>query len=103
MANTYDRPIIIQKQNKKTELWDDLYKVHAKINKASNDNAYLGSGASQSKRSLTFRIRYFSGLEAVDLNRQYYRILYQGEPYNIEDYDDYMLKHKDVKILGVSY
>lgn len=103
MANTYDRPITIQVQNKKTELWEDLFKVHAKINKASNDNAYLGSGASQSKRSLTFQIRYFSGLEAVDLNRQYYRILYQGEPYNIEDYDDYMLKHKDVKILGVSY
>lgn len=103
MGNTYDRPIIIQKQNKKTELWEDLYKVHAKINKASNDNAYLGSGASQSKRNITFQIRYFNGLEAMDLNRQYYRILYQGVPYNIEDYDDYMLKHRDVKILGVSY
>ena len=103
MANTYDRPIIIQKQNKTTELWEDLFKVHAKINKASNDNAYLGSGASQSKRSLAFQIRYFNGLEALDFERQYYRILYQGEPYNIEDYDDYMLKHRDVKILGVSY
>lgn len=103
MANTYDRPIIIQKQNKKTELWEDLYKVHAKINKASNDNAYLGSGASQSKRSVTFQIRYFDGLEDMDLNRQFYRILYQGEPYNIEDYDDYMFKHMNVKILGVSY
>lgn len=103
MANTYDRPIIIQKQNKKTELWEDLYKVHAEINKASNDNAYLGSGASQSKRSVTFRIRYFNGLEDMDLNGQYYRILYQGEPYNIEDYDDYMFKHMNVKILGVSY
>lgn len=103
MVNTYDRPIIIQKQNTDTELWEDLYKVHAKINKASNDNAYLGSGASQSKRSLTFQIRYFNGLEDMDLNRQYYQILYQGEPYNIEDYDDYMFKHMNVKILGVSY
>lgn len=103
MATTYDRPIIIQKQNKKTELWEDLYEVHAKINKASNDNAYLGSGASQSKRSVTFQIHYFNGLEDMDLNRQYYRILYQGEPYNIKDYDDYMFKHMNVKILGVSY
>lgn len=103
MAKTYDRPIVIQKQNKKTEKWEDLYKVHATINKASNDNEYLGSGASQSKRNLTFEIRYFSGLEAVDLDRQYFRILYQGIPYKIEDYDDYMLKHRNVKILGVSY
>lgn len=103
MAKTYDRPIIIQKQDKKTEKWEDLFKVHAKINKASNDNEYLGSGASQSKRNLTFEIRYFDGLEAVDLDRQYYRILYQNIPYKIEDYDDYMLKHRNVKILGVSY
>ena len=70
MANTYDRPIIIQKQDKKSEKWGDLFKVHAKINKSSNDNNYLGSGASQSKRNLVFQIRYFKGLEAVDLERQ---------------------------------
>lgn len=103
MSKLFDRPIIIQKQNTATEKWEDLYKVHAKINKASNDNAYLGSGASQSKRSITFEIRYFYGVKDMDLNRQYYRILYQGEPYNIEDCDDYMFKHKTVKILGVSY
>lgn len=103
MGRLYDRPITIQKQDKTTELWEDLYTVHAKINKASNDNTYLGSGASQSKRNLTFEIRFFKGLEAMDLDRQYYRIIYQGEPYNVVDYDDFMLKHKTVKILGVSY
>ena len=103
MANTYDRPIVIQKQDTTTEQWADLYKVHAKINKASNDNAYLGSGASQSKRSLTFQIRYFKGLDDMDINRQLYRIVYRGEMFNITDYDDYMLKHMNVKILGVSY
>lgn len=103
MARPYDRPIVIQKQSLSTELWEDLYKVHARANKASNDNAYLGSGASQSKRSITFEIRYFKSLEDMDKNRQYYRIFYNGEPYNIEDYDDYMFEHKNVKILGVSY
>ena len=103
MSRVYDRPIIIQRQDVNTEEWTDLYKVHAKINKASNDNNYLGSGASQSKRSLTFEVRYFKGLEAMDLERQYYRIIYQGVAYNVLDYDDYMLKHNSVKILGVSY
>lgn len=103
MSKPYDRPITIQRQDENTELWEDLYKVHAKINKASNDNNYLGSGASQSKRSLTFEVRYFNGLEEIDLERQFYRIIYQGVTYNVLDYDDFMLKHKSVKILGVSY
>lgn len=103
MSRVYDRPIIIQKQDANTEEWNDLYKIHAKINKASNDNNYLGSGASQSKRSLAFEVRYFKGLEEMDLERQFYRIIYQGVTYNVLDYDDYMLKHNSVKILGVSY
>lgn len=103
MSRVYDRPIIIQRQDANTEEWADLYKIHAKINKASNDNNYLGSGASQSKRTLTFEVRYFKGLEAMGLERQYYRIIYQGVTYNVLDYDDYMLKHNSVKLLGVSY
>lgn len=103
MGKTYDRPIVIQVQNRKTETWSDLYHVHARINKASNDNEYLGSGASQSKRNYVFEFRYFHQLEAVDRERQYYRIVYQGVPYAIEDFDDYMLRHKTVKVLGVSY
>lgn len=99
----FDRPIIIQKQNTDTEEWSDLYTVHASINKSSSDNTYLGSGASQSKRNLTFEIRYFAGLEKVGLDRQYYRIIYRGEVFDIEDYDDYMLQHETVKFYGMSY
>ena len=103
MSRVYDRPVIIQKQNEQTELWEDVFNVHARINKASNDNTYLGSGASQSKRSFTFEVRYFKDLEALSRDRQLYRLVYQGEPFNIEDYDDYMLQHKTVKILATSY
>ena len=103
MSKLFDRPIIIQKLVESTEDWEDVYKVHARINKTSNDNEYLNSGAIQSKKNLTFEVRYFKDLEAINLNTQSYRILYQGVPYNIEDYDDFMLKHKTVKLLGVSY
>ena len=103
MSRLYDRPISIQRINEITELWEDVFTVHASINKAKSDSEYLNAGAIQAKKSLTFEVRYFADLEDISLNLQSYRIVYQGVPYNIEDYDDYMLKHKTVKILGVSY
>ena len=103
MSRLYDRPISIQRINEITEQWEDVFKVHACINKAKSDNEYLNAGAIQAKRTLTFELRYFEDLEDIGLNLQSYRVVYQGIPYNIEDYDDFMLKHKSVKILGVSY
>lgn len=103
MAKVFDRPIIIQKINELTEAWEDLYSVHASINKAKNDNEYLNAGAIQAKRTLVFEVRYFKDLEDISLNTQLYRIVYQGVPYNIGDYDDFMLSHKTVSFLGVSY
>lgn len=103
MARIYDRPIIIQKINEVTEIWEDVFKVHASINKAKGDDEYLNGGATQGKRNLTFEVRYFAAIEDISLNIQSYRILYQGVPYDIKDFDDFKLQHKSVKILGVSY
>lgn len=103
MAKVFDRPITIQKINETSKRWEDLYKVHASINKAKADNEFLSAGAIQAKQNLTFEVRYFADLEAISLNLQKYRILYRGVPYNITDYDDFMFTHKTVKILGVSY
>jgi len=103
MSKLFDRPITIQKISELTETWEDVFKVHARINKAKADNEYLSAGAIQAKKNLTFEVRYFADLEDISLNLQSYRVLYQGIPYNIKDYDDYMLNHKTVKILGVSY
>lgn len=103
MSKIYDRPISIQRINEATEVWEDVLKVHASINKARSDNEYLNAGAIQAKRNLTFELRYVKPLEDISLNIQAYRIVYQGVPYDIVDYDDFMLKHKTVKIVGVSY
>lgn len=102
MSKLFDRPITIQKINELTEKWEDVFKVHASINKASTDNEYLNAGAIQAKRNLTFEVRYFKALEDISYNTQMYRILYQGVTFNIKDYDDFMLQHKTVKLLGVS-
>jgi SPP1 family predicted phage head-tail adaptor len=103
MAKVFDKPITIQKLNSKAKRWEDLYKVHASINKAKSDNEYLSAGAIQSKRNLAFEVRYFADLEDISLNLQLYRILYRSVPYDIKDYDDFMLQHKTVKLLAVSY
>ena len=105
MSKLFDRPIMIQKINEVTEEWEDVFEkpIHASINKAKSDSEYLGGGAVQGKRSLIFEMRYFKDLEDISFNLQYYRIVYHGVPYDIKDYDDFMLKHKTVKLLGVSY
>lgn len=103
MAKVFDRPITIQKLNSKTKRWEDVFKVHASINKAKSDNEYLSAGAIQAKKNLTFEVRYFVDLEDISLNLQMYRILYRKVPYNLTDYDDFMEKHRIVKLLGVSY
>lgn len=103
MAKVYDKPIEIQKLNTTEKRWETLYRLHASINKARNDNEYLSAGAIQAKRNLAFEVRYFRDLEDISLNLQLYRIVYRKVPYNIVDFDDFMLKHETVKLLGVSY
>ena len=98
----YDKPITIQKINEDTEKWEDLYTLHARVNK-SNGSEYLNAGANQSKSNRVFEIRYFKALEDIDDNRGLYRLVYRGKLYNITDYDDYLEQHKTVKLLGVSY
>lgn len=103
MSKAFDIPIIIQKCDEESEEWSDAYKAHALINKSKTDNEYLNAGAVQGKKNLTFEIRYFKALEDIDLNKQLYRIVYNGVPFNIVDYDDFQLQHKTVKLSGVSY
>lgn len=103
MSKPFDRPIIIQKMDEITEDWSDVYSVHARINKAKNNDEYLSAGAVQAKVSFVFEIRYFKELENIEFDTQLYRIVYDGHTFDIKDYDDYMLQHKTVKLLGVSY
>ena len=103
MSKLFDRPISIQRINESTETWEDVFRLHARINKSSTDNEYLNAGAIQAKKNLTFEVRYFSAIEDISFNTQSYRIVYLGVPYNIEDYDDFMLTHKTVKLSAVSY
>lgn len=99
----YDRPIIIQRIDEATETWSDLYRVHARINKPKTNDQYLNAGSTRVRKTLVFEIRYFKAIEAVNEDHQMYRILYDGKPYSIEDYDDFQQLHRSVKLLGESY
>lgn len=102
MAKTYDRPISIQRINETTEEWSDAYRVHASVNKATDNNEYLHAGAIQDKRRLIFEIRYFPDCELIALSLSKYRVVFRGVVYNLTSFDDYMLRHKTVKLLGES-
>ena len=103
MSKVFDKPIIIQQIDELTEDWVDVFKLHAHINKTKSDSEYLNAGAVQGKKNITFEVRFFKLLEGISFNLQSYRIVYQGVPFNIVDYDDFMEQHKTVKLLGVSY
>lgn len=102
MAKVYHRPISIQRINEATERYEEIFSVHASVNKATDDNEYLRAGAIQAKRKLVFEIRYFPALEEISLNTQSYRVVFNGVSYNVTSYDDYLMKHQTVKLLGES-
>lgn len=97
----FDKPIIIQKIDEDTEKWTDLLRLRASINK-SKGSEYLSSGAIQSTRELVFSIRYCPPLKDIPLNTQLYRIIYDSVIYDVMDYDDFMEKHKIIKLFGSS-
>ena len=99
---TYDKPITIQKWNEDLEKWEDLWYLHARVNK-SGGSEYLDAGATQSRSNRVFEVRFFPALEDIDDSRDLYRITYRGRTYNIVDYDDYLELHKTVKLQGVTY
>ena len=96
----FDKPISIQRIDENTEEWFDVWKLHASVNKskASEYNA----AAVETKRTLTFTIRYARPLETIAYNMGLYRIVFEGVVFNINDFDDFMLSHQTIKLTAVS-
>lgn len=98
----FDKPITIQRQHPTTETWENVWKLHARVNKTGGGQA-LNAGADQYKATLTFLVRYFSALEDLRFNPQPYRILYRDHTFKLADYDDYMEQHQTIKLVGEAY
>jgi head-tail adaptor len=96
----FDNPIIIQKINEDSEEWIDVWKLHASINK-SKASEYNAAGV-ETRRTLTFTVRYARPLETIAYNMGLYRIVFGGVVFNINDFDDYMLSHQTIRFTAVS-
>lgn len=104
MIRVYDKPVLIQRQNEDTEVWEDFYTFHARVNKANyKQNVNFASDADQFHARLLFEFRYTAVLEEIRYNPQIYRLVYRGHIFRAVDYDDYMEQHMTVKITGVLY
>lgn len=98
---TYNLPIMLLRFNESSGAWEDEALLHARINKTGGSE-YWGSGAYQSKATLTFEVRYSPVVASIFLNTQLYRIRYNGAEYDIDDVDDYLQQHRTLKISGVA-
>ena len=98
----FDKPITIERLNDNDDTWSKYISLHARIN-TYNYSENISAGADRSKQILTFDIRYCKPLSEIAFNTQYYRIVYNNQRYNITEYDDYMLKHRTIKLIGESY
>lgn len=98
----YDKPITVQVQDPDTEKWTDSLHLHAEVNKAGGGTSF-NAGADQYRSTLTFRVRYTRKLEDIANQPQPFRIVYRGRTYKVVDYDDYMERHRDVKLTGELY
>lgn len=100
---TFDKPIIIEKQDPDTEEWFTYFRAHAAINK-SGGSEYLNAGAERSTQILTFTLRYCDKLEPIPYSTQLFRIWYRNHVFNIKDTDLYMENRRgNMKLVGESY
>lgn len=99
MSRVYDKPVVIQKLSDNGE-WVKQWRLLASVNKTGGGEVHE-SGARRSSHSLTFDVRYFSALFDIFLNTQDFRIIYRDAVFYIDDYDDYMEKHINVRLTGV--
>ena len=98
----YNKPILVQEQDPNTEQWADVLHLHAEVNKTGGGTSF-SAGADRYRSTLTFRVRYVRKLEDIANGPQPFRIIYRGRKYKVVDYDDYMERHHDIKMVGELY
>lgn len=96
-----NQKIQIQKLNEDNDSYNDYYSCHAQVNKTGG-NEYLIAGAVSTKNKFTFIVRYCEELKKLQFDTQSYRIIFNGIIFNILDADDFMQRHKTIKIIGES-
>ena len=98
----YDKPVTLQVQDAQSERWNDVMKLHARVNKTGGGQS-LSADADQYQVRLNFDLRYSSVLEQIAYGVQPYRLLSRAHKFKIVDYDDYLEQHRTVRLVGELY
>lgn len=96
-----NQKIMFQKLNEENNSYSDYYTCHSQVNK-TRGNEYLIAGAVSTKNKFTFVVRYCEELKNLQFDTQTYRIIFNDIIFNIVDADDFMQRHKTIKIIGES-
>lgn len=84
--------IKFQELNPETEEWSDYYSCYAEINKASGKE-YFNARTNITENTYNFKVRNITKLQKIPFNTSQYRILYNGNIFNIKNVDDKQEKH----------
>lgn len=84
--------IVFQKLDTETEEWSKYYSCLAEINKASGKE-YFNARTNITENTYNFKVRNITKLQKIIFNTSEYRILYNGNIFNIKNVDDKQQKH----------
>lgn len=96
---SYNLPILIQKLNLDTEIWEDYYSTHANINKTGGKE-YVNASTNISSSTYNFKIRYCEKIDDLLFNTQIYRIVYDSRCFDIKNVDRFFENKSEVTIIG---
>ena len=94
--------IRIQRQDPDTEVWSDVARLHARVNKTGGGQSF-DAGADQHPYVLDFDVRYSRLVSPLAYAPHLYRIVYAGHTFQVVDTDDYMESHQYLRIRGRMY
>ena len=98
MSN-YKFPILIQKLNLDTEVYEDYYSTHANINKVGGKE-YVQASTNISNSTFNFKVRYCALMDDVIFNTEIYRVVYNNRCYDIKNVDHYGESKTELTIAG---
>lgn len=102
--HVYDKPVTMQEYDGDTEEYADIPELptlHAHINPAFFSTEKNEGKAMQNDVTMDFYLRYFPMLKNVVKRPQLYRLVWEGDAYDLIGGDDYHLKHNEVRLRGV--
>lgn len=91
--------IKIQKLNTETEEWQEYYSCFAEVNKASGKE-YFNAKTNITQNTFNFKVRFIDKLSKIIFNTSEYRIVYQGNVFNIINVDDKQEKHLKITFVA---